>query len=91
MDTIVCNFKLYELHQPIELMNSNVNLTLIAVSNFESLADDITKACEKYKTNKIHLAINFALAKPMSFIPREYIKLASFTFLDFSTSLIRFS
>lgn len=55
MDTIVCNFKLYELHQPIELMNSNGNLTLIAVSNFESLADDITKACEKYKTNKIHL------------------------------------
>lgn len=55
MDTIVCNFKLYELHQPIELMNSNGDLTLIAVSSFESLADDITKVCEKYKTNKIHL------------------------------------
>lgn len=65
MGTIVCGFKLYELHQLIEFVSSEGEVEQVAISSLEHMGEDIAQACAKYNTNKVHLFGNANYAEKL--------------------------
>ena len=63
MGTIVCEFKLYELHQLIEFVSPEGEVEQVMISSLEYMGEDIAQACTKYNTNKVHLFGNAVYAE----------------------------
>lgn len=63
MGTVVCGFKLYELHQLIEFVSPEGEVEQVAISSLEHMGEDIAQACAKYNTNKVHLFGNAVYAE----------------------------
>lgn len=75
MKAILCNFNLFDLHQPIHLVEEDGEPHLVGVSSLDKLGEDIYAICNKYGVTEVHLFGNADVAK-QKIIPE--IKLLSY-------------